>query len=62
MRPQTVRMGGAYQFPFDEEVDGTMDAVSIQERLLTHRLCVPSWKTRQAPVKTHGIVAPFHPP
>lgn len=29
MKPQTVRMGGAYQFPFDEEVDGIMDVVSI---------------------------------
>lgn len=55
-------MGGAYQFPFDEEVDGTMDVVSIQERLLPHRLCVTSWETRLAPVKTHGIVAPFHSP
>ena len=61
MKPQTVRMGGAYQFPFDE-VDGTMDVVSIQERLLPHRLCVTSWETRPAPVKTHGIVAPFHSP
>lgn len=60
VRPQTVRIGGAYQFSFDEEIDGTMDVVSIQERLLPHQLCVTSWKTRQAPVKTHGIVSPFH--
>lgn len=59
---RTVRMGGAYQFSFDEEVDGTMDVASIHERSLPHRLCVTSWETRQAPVKTHGIVAPFHPP
>lgn len=31
---QTFRMRGAYQFPFDEEVDGTMDVVSIQGRIV----------------------------
>lgn len=55
-------MGGAYQFPFDEEVDGTMDVVSIQGRIVASLALCGLLGNKVGPVKTHGIVAPFHPP